>query len=148
MAKNNPLFIPVAGGESWWLHVNIVHSKVALFENIGKEYILCINQPTQNLWSSRNTRNLDLAFALKQVRSEKEPEEKLPKDVGIGVRGWVLNILVSFCFMAVLQGVGDLSCPTGMDPTPLHWKHGVLITRLAGMSPDELFEISKPKSMF
>ena len=28
------------------------------------------------------------------------------------------------------------------------WKHGVLITRLTGKSPGELFEISKSKSMF
>ena len=77
--KNSPLFIPVGVGESWWLHVNILHCKVALFQNIGKQYILHINKPTQNLWSYRNMRHLDLAFALKQVRSEKEPEEKLPK---------------------------------------------------------------------
>ena len=46
------------------------------------------------------------------MRSEKEPEEELPKCVGMGVRGWVLNILVSFFvvvvffffFLAVLQG--------------------------------------------
>ena len=41
--NNNPLFIHVGGGESWWLHVNILHSKVALFHNEGKDYILPIN---------------------------------------------------------------------------------------------------------
>ena len=43
-------------------------------------------------------RDLALTFALKQVRSEKEPEDKLPKVVGMGVCGWVLNNLVSFYF--------------------------------------------------
>ena len=103
----------MGGGESWWLHVNILHSKVALFHNEGKDYILPINQPAQNLWSPRNARDLDLAFALKQVRSEKELEEELTKGIGMGVPGWVLNILVSFFvvvvfffffFLAVLQG--------------------------------------------
>ena len=114
--KNSPLFIPVGGGESWWLHVNILHSKVALFQSKSKEYILPIYQPTQNWWSPRNTRDLALTFALKQVRSEKEPEEKLPKDVGMGVCSWVLNILVSFCLFGCTARHGGPSLPNRDGP--------------------------------
>ena len=35
------------------------------------------------------------------MRSKKEPEEELPKGVGMGVRGWVLNILVRCFFLFV-----------------------------------------------
>ena len=59
------------------------------------------------------------------MRSEKEPEEEQPKGVGMGVHGWVLNILVRWFlifvlvfFLAVLKGMWDLSCPTGMERTP------------------------------
>ena len=42
--------------------------------------------------------------------------------VGLGVRGWVLNILGRFFLQGgggvVLQGMWDLSCPTGIEPTP------------------------------
>ena len=145
----------MGGGESWWLHVNILYSKVALFPNEGKHYILQINQPTQSLWSPRNTRDVDLAFALKQVRSKKEPEEELPKGVGMGVRGWVLNILVRWfffvclfvCFWLCCKACGTLVAQQGWNPHPLleAWSPNHQTDREV---PCELFKINKSKSMF
>ena len=36
------------------------------------------------------------------MRSEKELEEELPNGIGMGVPGWVLNILVSFFVVVVV----------------------------------------------
>ena len=83
------------------------------------------------------------------MRSEKEPEEELPKCVGMGVRGWVLNILVSFLFLffwLCCKAGGTLVAQQGWDPhLPLEaWSLNYQTDREV---PCELFEISKSTSM-
>ena len=88
------------------------------------------------------------------MRSEKEPEEELPKGVGMGVRGWVLNILVRwvlffffFFFWLCCKACGTLVAQQGWNAHPLleAWSLNHQTDREV---PCELFEISKSKSMF
>lgn len=84
------------------------------------------------------------------MRSEKEPEKELAKGVGMGVCGWVLNILVSFLFLffwLCCKAGGTLVAQQGWNPHPPleAWSLNYQTDREV---PCELFEISKSKSMF